>query len=44
MKQVEEYFERLEKCGLPERKDRSQLYQALELGRANLEAMGLRTH
>ena len=44
VKQVEEYFERLEKCGLPERKDRSQLYQALELGRANLEAMGLRTH
>jgi hypothetical protein len=44
VKQVEEYFERLEKCGLPERKDRSQLYKALELGRANLEAMGLRTH
>ena len=44
VKQVEEYFERLDKCGLPERKERSQLYKALELGRANLEAMGLRTH
>jgi hypothetical protein len=44
VKQVEEYFERLEKCGLPERKERSQLYKALELGQAQLASMGLRTH
>ena len=44
VKQVEEYFERLDKCGLPERRERSKLHKALELGQANLAAMGLRTH
>jgi hypothetical protein len=44
VKQVEEYFERLDKCGLPERRERSKLHKALELGQANLQAMGLRTH
>ena len=44
VKQVEEYFERLEKCGLPERKERSKLYKALEMGQAQLAEMGLRTH
>jgi hypothetical protein len=44
VKQVEEYFERLDKCGLPERRQRSKLHHALELGRAQLASMGLRTH
>jgi hypothetical protein len=43
VKQVEEYFERLDKCGLPERRERSRLHQMLELGRESLAAMGLRT-
>ncbi len=43
VKQVEEYFERLDKCGLPERRRRSKLHNALEMGRAQLADMGLRT-
>jgi hypothetical protein len=38
LKQAEEYFERLEKCGLPERRERSKLARAVELGRATIAA------
>lgn len=34
LKQVDEYFERLDKCGLPERRERSKLARATELTRA----------
>ncbi len=34
LKQVEEYFERLDKCGLPERRERSKLARAMEMTRA----------
>jgi len=34
IQQVEEYFERLEKCGLPERRERSKLSQVLEMAKA----------
>jgi hypothetical protein len=36
LKQMEEHFERLDKCGMPERKnpDRSKLYKMFEMGRA----------
>lgn len=34
LKQVEEYFERLDKCGLPERRERSKLRQVMEMTRA----------
>jgi hypothetical protein len=37
LKQTEEYFERLAKCGLPERRDRSRLWKMLEL---NKQAIG----
>jgi hypothetical protein len=30
-KQTEEYFERLARCGMPERRDRSRLWKMLEL-------------
>src|SRR5689334_11440666 len=33
MKQTEEYFERLAKCGMPERRDRSRLWKMLELNK-----------
>jgi hypothetical protein len=33
LKQVEEYFERLDKCGLPERRERSKLAMAMEMTR-----------
>jgi hypothetical protein len=38
IQQVDEYFERLEKCGLPERRERSKLYRATELTRATVAA------
>lgn len=34
IKQVDEYFERLDKCGLPERRERSKLARAMEMTRA----------
>ena len=34
LKQSEEYFERLAKCGLPERRDRSRLWKMVELTKA----------
>jgi hypothetical protein len=34
LKQVDEYFERLDKCGLPERRERSKLARAMEMTRA----------
>jgi hypothetical protein len=34
MKQSEEYFERLAKCGLPERRERSRLWKMVELAKA----------
>jgi hypothetical protein len=42
LKQMEEHFERLEKCGMPERKDRSKLYQMFEMGKAAAEAAGIK--
>ena len=36
LKQVEEYFERLDKCGLPERRERSKLANVMEMTRAVL--------
>ena len=38
IKQTEEYFERLAKCGLPERRGRSRLWKMLEL---NKQALGI---
>jgi hypothetical protein len=38
LKQVDEYFERLDKCGLPERRERSKLAMAMELTRAAIAA------
>jgi hypothetical protein len=37
-KQTDEYFERLAKCGMPERRDRSRLWKMVELGK---QAMGV---
>jgi hypothetical protein len=34
LKQVDEYFERLDKCGMPERRERSKLARAMEMTRA----------
>jgi hypothetical protein len=42
LKQMEEHFERLEKCGMPERKDRSKLYQMFLMGKASAEAAGIK--
>jgi hypothetical protein len=36
LRQVEEYFERLDKCGLPERRERSKLAKVVELTRGAL--------
>jgi len=38
LKQVDEYFERLDKCGLPERRERSKLARANEMTRAVIAA------
>jgi len=37
LKQIEEYFERLAKCGLPERRERSRLWRLVDMNR---EAVG----
>jgi hypothetical protein len=42
LKQMQEHFERLEKCGMPERKDRSKLFKMYEMGRAAAEAAGIK--
>lgn len=41
MKQIEEYFERLDKCGLGERRERSKLHNALVFMRAGLQETGV---
>jgi len=41
LKQMEEYFERLDKCGLSERRRMSKLHNALELTRASLQERGI---
>lgn len=41
MQQVEEYFERLDKCGLTERRRMSKLHNALELTKAVLAEQGV---
>lgn len=41
LQQIEEYFERLDKCGLGERRKMSKLHNALELTRASLQEMGV---
>ncbi len=38
LKQIEEYFERLDKCGMPERRERSKLALAMEMTRAAINA------
>ena len=38
LKQVDEYFERLDKCGMPERRERSKLAMAMEMTRAAIAA------
>ena len=38
LKQMQEHFERLDKCGMPERRERSKLYLMYEMGRAAAEA------
>jgi hypothetical protein len=38
IKQIDEYFERLAKCGMPERRERSRLWKMSEL---NKQALGL---
>jgi len=38
LKQIDEYFERLDKCGLPERRERSKLALAMEMTRAVIAA------
>jgi hypothetical protein len=40
LKQTEEYFERLAKCGLPERRERSRLWKFVELGREAAANLG----
>jgi hypothetical protein len=37
IKQTSEYFERLDRCGLPERRERSKLWRALEMAKAAME-------
>jgi hypothetical protein len=39
---MQEHFERLEKCGMPERRERSKLYKLYEMGRANAESAGIK--
>lgn len=41
LKQMEEYFERLDKCGLGERRKMSKLHNAMELARASLQEAGV---
>jgi hypothetical protein len=38
LKQIEEYFERLAKCGLPERRERSRLWKFVELTKQSMAA------
>ncbi len=35
LQQIEEYFERLDKCGMPERRGRSRLWEVAELSKTN---------
>ena len=42
LKQMQEHFERLEKCGMPERRERSKLYMMYEMGRAAAESAGIK--
>src|SRR5208283_1378180 len=42
LKQMQEHFERLEKCGMPERRERSKLYLMYEMGRAAAENAGIK--
>jgi hypothetical protein len=39
LKQIEEYFERLDKCGMPERRERSKLYRMTEMAKEAMAAM-----
>ncbi len=41
LKQMEEHFERLDRCGMPERKERSKLYQFYQMSKAAAEAAGI---
>jgi hypothetical protein len=42
LKQMQEHFERLDKCGMPERRERSKLYKMYEMGRAAAENAGIK--
>ena len=42
LKQMQEHFERLDKCGMPERRQRSKLYLMYEMGRAAAENAGIK--
>jgi hypothetical protein len=42
LKQMQEHFERLDKCGMPERRERSKLYLMYEMGRAAAENAGIK--
>jgi hypothetical protein len=44
LKQMQEHFERLDKCGMPERKsiDRSKLFGMFEMGKAAAAEAGIR--
>jgi hypothetical protein len=39
---MQEHFERLDKCGMPERRERSKLYKMYEMGRAAAENAGIK--
>jgi hypothetical protein len=41
LKQMEEHFERLDKCGMPERKERSKLYLMYQMSKAAAEQAGI---
>jgi len=38
LKQTDEYFERLAKCGLPERRERSRLWKMVDLRKQTMAA------
>ena len=44
LKQMQEHFERLDKCGMPERKsvDRSKLWAMFEMGKAGAAEAGIK--
>ena len=39
---MQEHFERLDKCGMPERRERSKLFKMYQMGVAAAEAAGIK--